>query len=113
MFLRKIIFVLLLTSFSTIVIVYGVYKATPIILGPGVEITSVKNGEIVNGTNVTIKGNVLRAKSLYINNIPTTFDENGSFETKLAIYPGSNILAIDVEDRFGRVKSKIISLGTN
>ena len=113
MYTRKILFILSISLFSTTVLGYGIYKATPIILGPTAEVTSVKNGEIVSGTSIKISGNVLRAKSLYINGIPTSFSENGSFETKLAIYPGTNILIIDAVDRFGRSKSKIINVGTN
>lgn len=113
MYFRKILFTAFLTWFSLTVLGYGVYKASPIILGPSIEVTSVKNGDIISGTNLTIKGSVSRTKSLYINGIPTTFSESGLFETRLAIYPGTNILVIDAIDRFGRTKSEIISLGTN
>lgn len=113
MLLRKILFVALLTWFSLTVFGYGVYKALPIILGPKVEISTPHNGEIVQGTTITLKGNVTRTKALYINGIATAFSETGYFETRLPIYPGSNIILIEVKDRFGRSVTQTLNIGTN
>jgi hypothetical protein len=113
MLLRKILFVTLLTWFSLTIFGYGIYKALPIILGPKIEISSPQNGQVVNGTSISVRGTVYRTKALYINNIPTAFTESGSFETRLAIYPGSNILIIQALDKFGRSVSKTVNIGTN
>lgn len=112
MFLRKILLIISITLFSLTVFGYGLYKALPIIIGPKVEIITPKNGEIVEGTSIEVRGNVSRAKALYINHIPTAFTETGSFVTRFALYPGSNILIVDVEDRFGRVVTETINIGT-
>jgi hypothetical protein len=102
MILRKILIIALLTWFSLTVIGYGIYRALPIILGPKIELNSPTEGEVVKGTSITVSGSVLRAKSLYINSIPTAFNDTGNFTTRLAVYPGSNILIIEAYDRFGR-----------
>lgn len=112
MLLRKVLFIALLTWFSLTVLGYGIYKAMPIFLGPKIEISSPKNGEIVEGTSISVSGTLLRAKTFYINGIPTAFTEGGFFQTKLAVYPGSNILTLEVQDRFGRTISETLNIGT-
>ncbi len=112
MILRKVVFIALLTWFSLTVVGYGIYKATPIILGPKIELSTPQDGEIVAGTSISVRGTVLRAKSLYINGIPVFFNEDGNFETRLAVYPGSNILILEAYDRFGRLLSMNRNIGT-
>ena len=112
MILRKYFIVFLFSIFSLTVLGFGFYKALPIIQGPKIILTTPKNGEIVAGTSISISGTVYRAKSLYINNIPTAFSENGSFNTRLAIYPESNILILVAGDRFGRTITQTLNIGT-
>lgn len=111
MFLRKVIFIVILSLFFVAVIVYGVYKALPIIIGPKIEL-SMPNTDTIDGSSVAISGTVTRAKNLYINGIPTPFTESGHFESRLAIYPGTNILTIEAIDRFGRTKILSKNLGS-
>jgi hypothetical protein len=113
MFLRKILIFALIASFSASVLAYGVYKALPIILGPEIVISSPLDGEVVHGTSISVRGSVHRAKTLHINSIPTAFTEDGNFETRLPVYPGSNILIIETSDRFGRTTKKTINIGAN
>jgi len=112
MFLRRVFFISLLSIFSLFVLGYGVYKALPIILGPKIELVSPIENETVEGTTVTVRGTVYRTKVLLINSVPTSFNEDGNFESKLAIYPGSNILIIEAIDRFDRVNKITRSVGT-
>ena len=113
MFLRKLFFVSLLLVFSLTVFGYGIYKAQPIILGPKVTINYPANGTTVDGDIVQIGGTVARAKALYINKIPTAFTENGNFGTRLAVYPGNNLIIVEVLDRFGRITQVSLNIGKN
>jgi hypothetical protein len=112
MFLRRVAFFALLSALTVAVLGYGTYKALPIFLGPKIEVSEPKNGEEVTGTTVYVTGTVSRTKALYINKIPTAFNEAGVFSTRLAIYPGNNILQIEAVDRFGRSKVQNILVGT-
>ncbi len=102
----------LFTWFVLTVLGYGIYKALPIILGPKIEISTPQDGVIAEGTSIEVRGTVYRAKALYINHIPTAFTETGSFVSKIAIYKGSNIIVFSVEDKFGRVVTEAINVGT-
>lgn len=85
----------------------------PIILGPNISISSPTSGEIVTGTSIIVRGTVLRSRSLYVNNIPTAFSEDGTFQTTIAVYPGSNIIVFIAEDKFGRSVRQTLNIGTN
>ncbi len=112
MYLRKILFIALLSLFFIFAFSYGVYKALPIILGPKIEISTPGDNYIAEGTTIPVRGTVVRVKTLHINGINTPFTESGSFETKLAIYPGGNILIIEGTDRFGRTNTITRNIAT-
>lgn len=112
MHLRKILLILVLLTLTLSVLVYGTYKALPIILGPKIELTSPHPNEIAEGTTMEVSGHVYRAKQLTVNSIPTAFTETGEFYTKIAIYPGENILIVEATDRFGRVVTITRNIGT-
>lgn len=111
MFLRKVFFIAILTWFACTVLGYGVYKALPIILGPKIEILTPHDGDQTDAQTIEVRGEVTRTKGLYVNGIATAFNEEGVFYTKLAVYPGSNIIFIKAEDKFGRSVSKTINIG--
>lgn len=112
MFARKIFFISLLAIFTFSVLGYGVYKASPIILGPKISLNSPQDGDMVDGDSFALRGSVLRVESLYINDIPTAFTEEGDFDTRLAVYPGSNLIVIKAFDKFNRSTSKVLNVGT-
>lgn len=84
----------------------------PIILGPKVELSTPQEGYIIEGNVAPVRGTVYRAQKLYINGIATAFSANGFFETRLAVYPGNNILEITVYDKFDRFKTYTLNLGS-
>lgn len=112
MFLRKIFFALILSLAVVSVLGYGFYKALPIILGPKIELSTPQNGQTIEGTSAPIRGTVYRGQKLFINGIATPFSGSGFFESRLAVYPGNNILELTVQDKFGRKKSYTLNLGT-
>jgi hypothetical protein len=103
MLVRKILFYVLIFTFFFSVLIYGIYKAVPIILGPEVEYSISKEAQIPNeNDSTTVRGNVKRVQELFVNKVPTAFSETGSFETRVPLYPGSNLIHIEVFDKFGR-----------
>ena len=112
MFLRNILKVSALIIFSLLVLGYTVYRAIPLILGPEIVLSQPSNNS-VEGTSIVVSGTVYRANTLSINGISVPITPEGKFNTRLAIYPGSNIMVIQVTDRFGRVETISKNLRTN
>ncbi len=112
MFLRKVIYFAAFALFILSVLGYGFYKALPLILGPKIELSTPENGQIVEGTTIPIRGTIIRAQKLYINGIATAFSNTGFFETRIAVYPGNNILELVAEDKFSRSQKYTLNIGT-
>jgi hypothetical protein len=96
--------------FFLIIIVFGVYRLSPILQGPEVEIYNLENGEIKNGTFLEIKGSSKNLHKLYINGSLTEIEKTGNFETRLALFPKNNILQIVGVDKFGREIKKTYNI---
>jgi hypothetical protein len=112
MLLRKILYISVFILLLLGIFGYGFYKALPLIMGPKIEIASPQNGETTEGTTVNIRGSVLRAQKLFINGIATPFSSSNLFDTRVAVYPGNNILTITAIDRFNRSTTLSLTLGT-
>lgn len=112
MFLRKIFSIIFVSAFIIFVLVYGFYKALPLILGPSVAVSTPIEGELVAGDIIEVSGSVVRSKKLFINNIPTAFTEDGLFNTRIPVFKGHNIIVVEVQDKFGRNFSLTRNIGT-
>ena len=112
MFLRKIFYFAIFALFVLSVLGYGFYKALPLILGPSIELSTPTNGQVAEGTAIPIRGTVTRTQRLFINGIATAFSATGLFETRLAVYPGNNIIELTALDKFNRSKKYTLNIGT-
>lgn len=81
---------------------YGIYVFTPILSQPKIHVSSPAQGEVMEGTELIVRGSVQNINKLQINNVPVDISKSGSFETKIAIWEGSTILTFTGTDRFGR-----------
>ena len=112
MLLRRILYISIFSILLIGVLGYGFYKALPLILGPKIEIASPQNGQMIEGTTVSIRGTVVRSQKFFVNGIATPFSKEGIFETRIPIYPGNNILTLTALDRFDRPVTVTLTLGT-
>ena len=100
------------TIFFLIVIIYGFFKISPVILGPEIVLKSPSDGEIVEDTNLIVRGSSKRITKLLINGSKVSLTKDGNFETNLAIWRGHTILVVEGYDRFGRKVSITKNIGT-
>jgi hypothetical protein len=112
MFLRKLVYLSIFVVLLAGVLGFGATRALPVFLGPKVDVSSPINGAIADGTSVSVRGTVYRAKTLYINGVPTAFTENGIFESLVVVYPGNNLLVVEAYDKYDRKASVTINVGT-
>jgi Glucodextranase, domain B len=107
---KILIFVAIVATIA--IISYIAYTIWPTIKGPSIDLLSPQNGEIVEGTSIIVKGETKNIAKIYMNGSPINLNKNGYFETKFAIYAGSNILVIEGYDRYGRKVNITRLLGT-
>jgi len=82
--------------------VYGVIKAVPILIGPRIVLDSPAPYQSVTDGFMTISGTAIHTQEMTLNGAPFLFDEKGKFATTLVLPKGGAILTLSATDRFGR-----------
>jgi len=98
-----IVSVLLLVS-------YGIFNARNLIIGPTIEIFSPVRDMETEENILTIKGVAKNVAFISIGGRPIFIDKEGSFEEKLLLSLGSNIIEIRARDRFKKEILKTIKI---
>jgi len=83
-------------------IVYGGIEAWPLILGPGLSISSPSDYGSYPGGIVPVEGVAPRAVALSLNGAILLHDQEGRFSSTLTFPQGGSILTFEARDRFGR-----------
>lgn len=87
---------------------YGIFRAYPLISGPKIVITNLKDGSTVASTTFQVSGIVYRAKEITLQGKPITIDDHGDFtETLVADYPYT-ILVLVATDKYGVSETKTL-----
>ena len=92
---------------------YSYYQTKNIILGPVITVISPQNGSTLAESVITIKGNTKNISHITLNDRQIFVDEGGSFDEKLLLSPGYNIITIRAEDKFGRTTENVLELVYN
>jgi hypothetical protein len=95
--IRGIVAVILL-----LLLLYGGFKAAPLLLGPRIDLTSPLPDEVFADGRVLVAGIARNTENLTLDGAPLLIDRNGFFSTTLVLPPGGAILVVSVTDRFGR-----------
>lgn len=90
-----------------LLIVYGGFKAYPILSGPALTLSSPAPYATATDGIVTIAGTAKRTETLTLNGAVLLIDEHGDFSTTLTLPPGDAILSLTARDRFGRSVSDV------
>ncbi len=84
------------------VVLYGGFKASPLVLGPSLSLSSPVALGVYPGGSVPVTGVARHTEKLTLNGLPLLIDEQGRFATVLDLPAGGAILSMTVTDRFGR-----------
>ena len=85
-----------------ILVLYGGFKALPLLSGPSITFTSPSEGERFETGLVRISGVAMHTENLYLNGSLLPIDEEGRFSTTLTLPHGGAILSLAATDRFGK-----------
>lgn len=83
-----------------LLIVYGFFNARNMLTGPTLDILNPTNLVETEQNILTVKGIVKNATFISLNEKPIFINQDGIFEEKLLLSPGSNIIQIKARDRF-------------
>lgn len=88
--------------FGLLFLLYIVFQARFLILGPRVSIETPKDAEVVYNPLLTISGTASNIARITLNGRQIYVDENGLWTEILLLSPGTSIMTVTVRDRFGR-----------
>lgn len=88
-----------------ILIGYGVVEALPLVEGPSLSITVIRDASSTPGV-VTLSGSAKRVTELALDGAPILTDENGGFSRLIVLPRGASIMSLTATDRFGRSITK-------
>lgn len=95
--------------FFIVLVLYSLFQARFLILGPRISIISPRDGASVQ-TVVEVKGQAFNAAWLSLDDRQIFTDENGYFNEKLIVPAGLGIITVRAKDRFGREREKVITV---
>jgi len=93
-----------------LLIVYSIYQARFLILGPQIWITSPQNGQAVKDPLVVISGRAKNVAWISLNDRQIFTDEEGSWSEELIVSNGISIMTVTARDRFGRETKKSVQI---
>ena len=80
-------------------------KIYPLVHGPAINLGTLSDGASVADPMIRIAGKALYTKDLAVNGNPLPLSPDGSFDDKLVLNPGYNVISLQARDRFGKVSN--------
>ena len=89
---------------------YSLYEARNLIIGPVLSVKNPKNMAVLKSSLLDIQGETRNIVRIALNDRPIFVDKQGNFSEKILLSPGYNVVKLNVADKFGRVKEKILEV---
>lgn len=106
--LRKKIEVYGIVLLVLVALLYGVFKAYPLLIGPKITIYNPHDGDIVKNTTFELSGQVSRVKEITIQGRPIPIGTDGHFTEILTASKPYTILVITATDFYGKTTTKTL-----
>lgn len=106
--LRKRLEIALLAGLAVIALVYGGFRAYPLVAGPSITIYNPADGDYVASTTFEVSGQVERANVITLQGKPITIDTEGHFSETLVAQAPYTILVLVATDSYGETISKTL-----
>jgi hypothetical protein len=106
--LRKRLELALLGLLVLVAVLYGAFRAYPLVAGPSITIYNPHDGDYVASTTFEISGLVKRANVITLQGKPITIDTEGHFTETLAAHAPYTILVLVAKDAYGETVSKTL-----
>jgi hypothetical protein len=100
----------LLIILFALLIVYSLYQARFLILGPQIWIDNPQDGQTVEDPLVIMEGRAENIAWISLNDRQIFTDEKGAWSEKLLVSPGLSIMTVKARDRFGRETEKSVRI---
>lgn len=87
---------------ALIIVGYAIFNSRLLIAGPQILIKGPENGSSFEDPLIELRGTAKNTAFITLDGNPIYVDENGNFNEKLLLAPGTSIIKLDATDRFDR-----------
>ncbi len=87
---------------------YTLFEARGYLIGPVIEVTTPKDGDIVTRPLIHIEGRAERILSMTINGRSMFVNDLGYFSEPVTLLSGKNVITITATDRFGETQTETL-----
>jgi hypothetical protein len=95
-------------GFFVLAILYGLYEAQGILLGPSIEVATVPTA--VSDEFIRIQGTATHIASLYMNGAEIPVTETGGFDEPFLLARGENRITLEARDKYGNLSRKVLAI---
>ncbi|MDQ5962903.1 MAG: hypothetical protein QG653_710 [Patescibacteria group bacterium] len=106
--LRKKIEIYFIVGLVFVAVLYGAYRAYPLIMGPSIEIISPIDGDIVPSDTFKVIGSAKRAKVITLQGKPIMIDTDGGFIETVVSSPPYTTVIMTATDNYGKTITKVL-----
>lgn len=108
--LRKQIEIFFIVALVAVALLYGGFRAYPLVAGPSITLYGLQEGDYVASTTFEVSGQVNRASVITLQGKPITIDTEGRFSETLVAQHPYTILVIEAKDAYGESVVKTIKV---
>lgn len=108
--LRKQLELYVFGTLLLVAILYGCWRAYPLIAGPHITINYPKDGELVASSTFQISGRVSRVKNIELQGRPIVIDKEGNFSEILVTQAPYTIITLYATDFYDKSITKVMKV---
>ena len=101
---------IIIVALAVILVLYIVFQARNVLLGPQINIISPTENETLPGPIIEVEGTAKNVSFLTLNDKQIFVDDSSHFKERLLPAPGLVILKLVGKDRFGRIKETSVNI---
>lgn len=87
---------------AIIIIGYAIFNSRLLIAGPQIIVKGPETGSVFEDPLIELRGIAKNTAFITLDGNPVYVDEDGNFNEKLLLSPGTSIISLDATDRFDR-----------
>lgn len=93
-----------------IVFTYVIFQFSFLFIGPKIDLSNPKNGELIQKSIVAVEGKTDPYATVYVNGDEVYVDLTGTFRKTLYVYPGEKKIEVIAKNRYGKESKKEIKI---
>ncbi len=93
-----------------VLLVFLTFQYKDAIFSPSISISAPRNNQVVNSTSLEVLGKTNPDNVVFVNSLPVSVSEDGTFKKIISVFQGKNEIQIKVVNRFNKTTEKTVEV---